>query len=151
MRNKTLCSFNTRRGAPCRNPARPGSDPPACRRHADRPRSDDAPTTAAPPTPPRHSPQLMAEELAALEGGGATDDLRAELALVRFVLRQLLNALTATDDLSPEDLRRLSALTFTGARTVAHLLAQQAGRAGEAQAWLAGALEELGEKHGVSL
>jgi len=70
---------------------------------------------------------------------------------VRFVLRQLLGRLAATDDLSPDDLRRLSALTFTGARTVAHLLAQQAGRAGEAQAWLAGALDELGKRHDVSL
>lgn len=146
MRNRELCSFTTRRGAPCRNPARPGSDPPACYYHAQQP------AAGASPAPTFHLPRLTAEEVAALVGGGlAADDLRSELALVRFVLRRLLGALTATDDLSPEEQRRLSALTFDGARTVARLLAQQAGRAGETQTWLAGALEELGKQHGISL
>ena len=45
-----------------------------------------------------------------------------------------------------EELRRVSGLVFTGARTVAHLLAQPAARPDRMQNWLASALGEVGTK-----
>ena len=148
MSNKIRCSHTTRRGRPCRNPAVRGTEPPACARHRG---------TAAPvPEATRESrhfyfPNPMADELRALEAGSEVD-LRPEVALVRVVLRRLLAHLDgAAAELPPEELRRVSGLIFTGARTVAHLLAQPAARPDDMQNWLEGALAALSAENAIDL
>ena len=60
MPNQQSCSHLTQRGRPCRNPAVPGSDPPVCARHRDRPAPQANqpalpifPAAVAPPQPAR--------------------------------------------------------------------------------------------------
>lgn len=133
MSNKIPCSHHTRRGRPCRSSAAAGTDPPACARHRNR--------SAA-----RHFyfPNPTADELRAIEAGGGEADLSPEVALVRVVLRRLLAYLDeAAAELPPDELRRISGLVFTGARTVAQLLAHRAARPEELQNWLVGALAEM--------
>ena len=167
MSNRATCSYLTRRGRPCRNPAAPGTDPPACARHRrlaartadDRPQTtDDVPaavgvratrvaTSAVGSARHFYFPHPTADELAALGEDGAAADLRPEVALVRVVLRRLLALLDEGDDLPPEELRRIAGLLFTGARTVAALLGHRAARPAEAQDWLNAALEEMAAKY----
>jgi hypothetical protein len=93
-------------------------------------------------------PAPTADELRALEAGELEPDLSPEVALVRVVLRRLLAYLDAADgELPPEELRRISSLVFTGARTVAHLLGQKSARPEEAQEWLAAVLPEMAERY----
>ncbi len=145
MSNKIPCSHHTRRGRPCRSPAADGTEPPACARHRDRPAPrPSAPERAAPA--PRHFyfPNPTADELRAIEAGGGAVDLSPEVALVRVMLRRLLAYLDeAAAELPPDELRRISCLVFTGARTVAQLLAHRAARPEELQNWLADALAEM--------
>lgn len=78
--------------------------------------------------------------------------LEDELALVRVVLSRLMDRLDdPTYVLLPEDLRRLTGLIFTGARTVAQLLTQQAGHNEDVQAWLAQALSTFSTEHEIDL
>lgn len=101
MSNKTPCSYLTRRGRPCRNPAAPGSDPPACPRHRDRPApqarqpalplyAPAAPLPARPRATHFYLPAPAADALRALEADAPAGDLQSEIDLVRTVLRQLL-------------------------------------------------------------
>ena len=228
---RIACTHLTRRGHPCRNPATPGSDPPACARHGrmtndelrmtnearHAPRQlalpwgdgekggkgegekgsvglrpvapplttdplttaplttaplktdplNTAPLTTAPlntdplttdplttdplTTPHFYFPHPTAADRSVLEAG-ADADLRPELELSRVVLRRLMALLdTSGDDLPPDELRRISALAFTGARTVALLAGKHATRLPEVDDWLAAALSEMGEKTGWAL
>lgn len=137
------CTALTRAGRACTARALPGTQPPTCGRH--RPRTPDAPTHL-------YQSGLTREELLLLTGPDAAADLSAELALVRAVLMRLLARL---DDpayvLLPSDLRQLAGLIFSGARTVAQLLRQHQSEAGESQAWLDQALDELAASSGIEL
>jgi hypothetical protein len=145
------CTYLTLRGRPCRNPAAPGTEPPACGRHrssAYRQLPLEPDTLTEPPTEHFYFPAPTADELRALEAGELVPDLSPEVALVRVVLRRLLACLdAAAGDLPPEELRRISSLVFTGARTVAHLLGQKSARPEEAQEWLAAVLPEMAERY----
>lgn len=164
MSERTRCSRTTQRGTPCRNPAVPGSDPPVCRRHINR--SSAAKTAGGTPaSPPDHEPfgparpgfdpthlylpHLTAGEIEALTDGRA-GDLRPELTLVRAVLRRLLAAFDSPASETPDELRRLAALVFSGARTVAHLLAQS-GDDANTDAWLDSALDALSGDYALDL
>ncbi len=151
MSNRKPCSHLTARGRPCRNPAALGTDPPACARHrlGKGVTSEEALVTCNSSLVTRHFyfPHPTADELAALSDDGAAAGLMPEVALVRVVLRQLLALLDTADDLPPEELRRISGLLFTGARTVAALLGHRAARPAEAQDWLNAALEEMAGKY----
>lgn len=173
------CSHLTRRGRPCRNPAAPGSDPPACAMHR-RVTSDEfrvtsvalpratqpylpglAPATAVAPTSDvaptsvvahLYLTQPAAGELRALAASAAGQDLQPEIDLTRVVLRRLMAYLDeAAEALSPEEARRIAGLLFTGARTVALLQGKRPARPAETQDWLAAALGEMGEELGREL
>ncbi len=179
MSDQTRCQQLTRRGRPCRNPALPNSDPPRCARHqvvlnlaetvATQPYLFDLPagqpTTSTPsatrpparrtrPTPEAVQPYLLGfapEELDQLESKGLSPDLNREVQTVRVVLLRLLQLWgDPTQATNPEEARRLAALIFSGARTVAHLLSRPTKAAGTAD-WLARALSEIGGKHGIDL
>jgi hypothetical protein len=93
-------------------------------------------------------PEPTADELRALAAGELEPDLTPEVALVRVVLRRLLAYLdSAAGELPPEELRRISSLVFSGARTVAHLLGQKSARPEEAQEWLAGVIDEMSNRY----
>jgi hypothetical protein len=102
-------------------------------------------------TPNFYFPNLTADQRRALEAGNEID-LRPEVALVRVVLRRLLAHLDeSAAELPAEELRRVSGLIFSGARTVAHLLAQPAARPDDMHNWLEGALAALSAKHALKL
>lgn len=175
MSGKVRCEQTTRRGRPCRNPALPDSEPPRCARHRGQPDAaeqrhlpgllpdlDDQPAIRsvpvakrpAPEAPDAHQPHLpgyWAWELAELELDGLSPDLRQEVQMVRVVILRLLRLWdNPAQPLAPEEARRLATLIFSGARTVAHLLARPVKET-DGQDWLATALDELGEKYGVKL
>lgn len=175
MSNRARCQQVTRRGRPCRNSALPDSDPPRCACHrgradaavqlplpglrpdpCDQPAPQPAPAVQhpAPDAPEAHQPHLpgyWAWELAELELDGLSPDLRQEVQMVRVVILRLLRLWdNPAQPLPPEEARRLATLIFSGARTVAHLLARQTKEA-DGQDWLATALDELGEKYGIKL
>jgi hypothetical protein len=134
MTDKRLCTALTRRGAPCRSAARPGTEPPRCGRHL---------TTGsqARSTQPFYRIALTTDEVADLERAGATS-AADEVLLVRVVLRRLLQRLNdPTYTVLPEDLRGLAGLIFAGARTVMQLLAQQAAGRSDLDDWLNQALD----------
>jgi len=82
----------------------------------------------------------------------AAGHLQQELATVRRVLRGLVSLLEDPDaGLSPEETRRLSALVFSGARTVAQLMAVQARQPEQGQGGLDRALERLGHELDLEL
>jgi len=130
--NPTPCTHLTRRGRPCRNPATPGTNPPACRLH----RPAAAPTQAALPFTDLEPPSAVARRfylpaLTAAEAQALADDpganLQPEIALVRAILRRLAAYLDeSAGELPPDEVRRLAGLAFAGARTVAHLLGHRA-------------------------
>lgn len=179
MSDQTGCEQLTRRGRPCRNPALPNSDPPRCARHRAAPATEEAAATqlhllALPPeekrepaaksTPRRAKRQarpappasqlflpFAAEELAQLDSDGLSPDLSREVQTVRVVVLRLLGLWgDPAQEISAEEARRLAALIFSGARTVAHLLSRQT-KEGSGQEWLAQVLDELGGKYGVNL
>ena len=139
----TYCQQLPRRSRLCRNPALPGSNPPRCRRHhaADVDEAAVAVQMELPGMPPR---ELDAPHSGPPQSNDDAPDLRGELTMVRRVLRGLVQALNDSDR-SAEEARRLSALIFSGARTVAHLLDQQAKQSVESQDWMTAALEALGD------
>ncbi|MBP9502053.1 MAG: hypothetical protein KBF17_07840 [Candidatus Promineofilum sp.] len=139
----TPCSHRTRRGRPCRNPAAPGTRPPACRRHRGRPNPAQGHFYFYNPT---------ADESQALQTGFPGPDLQPEIDLVRIVLRRLMGVLDdPTAELSVEETRRLAGVVFSGARTVALLIDRHTARAGEMRQWLAEALVVLGDERGIEL
>ncbi len=179
MSNHTRCGALTRRGRPCRNAALPQSDPPRCARHRVAPdeatqsplpglllEEPIAPASASArsvhrretpaddddlvPTK-RYLPGLSPQELDALELEGLAPDLQRELQEVRLVMYRLLRLWDdAEPPLSSEEARRLATLVFSGARTVAHLLNQQAG-SGDARGWLKGALDQVAAEYDIDL
>lgn len=180
MSNQTRCEQLTRRGRPCRNPALPNSDPPRCVRHRAQSENVEAQPTqlwlpGLSPTewvePPRtqrvshpglsvpdrptavqpYLPGFAPEELDQLVMDGLSPDLHREVQTVRVVVSRLVQLWgDPTQATNPEEARRLAALIFSGARTVAHLLSRPAKDAGTAD-WLAQALAEIGDKHGLEL
>ncbi len=163
MPNQQSCSHLTQRGRPCRNPAVPGSDPPVCVRHRDRPAPQATqpalpifPAAVAPPQPARpahlYLPTPTADALRALEADAPAGDLQPEIDLVRVVLRRLLAYLNeSAGDMPPDELRRVSGLLFTGARTVALLLGKRPARSTDLADWMAAALKEMGDRYGREL
>ena len=161
------CSHLTRRGRQCRNPAAPGSDPPACATHRQvtsdelRVTSEEIPRATQPylpglaPAPDGghfYLPRPTVDDLRALEAAGDGPDLQPEIDLTRVVLRRLMAYLDeAAEALSPEEARRIAGLLFTGARTVALLQGKRPARPAETQDWLAAALGEMGEEFGREL
>ncbi|HOU42422.1 MAG TPA: hypothetical protein PK829_14235 [Promineifilum sp.] len=100
----------------------------------------------------QHLPGLLPQELDVLELEGLAPDLQHELQEVRLVMYRLLRLWDdAEPPLAPEEARRLAALVFTGARTVAHLLNHQAGAGGDARGWLKGALDQVAADYGLDL
>lgn len=180
MSDQTGCEQLTRRGRPCRNPALPNSDPPRCARHRTAPATEEAAATQphlstpspdekgepavkrtprraerqARPSPSASQPYLPGfapEELAQLDSDGLSPDLSREVQTVRVVVLRLLGLWgDPAQEISAEEARRLAALIFSGARTVAHLLSRQT-KEGSGQEWLAQVLDELGGKYGVNL
>jgi hypothetical protein len=74
------------------------------------------------------------------------------LEVVRLVLRELMALWKdPTQPLSPEEARRQATVIFSGARTVAHLLSQQAKQGGTAADWLDRVLEEMDSEHALDL
>lgn len=103
------------------------------------------------PTQP-HLPGLLPQGLDVLEMKGLAPDLQGELQEVRLVMYRLLLLWNNTaQPLTPEEARRLAALVFTGARTVAHLLNQQASSGSDARGWLKGALDQLAGDYDLDL
>ena len=99
----------------------------------------------------RYLPGLSPQELDALELEGLAPDLQRELQEVRLVMYRLLRLWDdAEPPLSSEEARRLATLVFSGARTVAHLLNQQAG-SGDARGWLKGALDQVAAEYDIDL
>lgn len=136
----------TRQGRRCRNRAAANSSPPACRKHAGKSQVH----AAAPDSLYFHS--LTEKEKTLWAGQAVNNNLKAELALVRVVLARLLEHLNdPAYVLLPEDLRRLTGLIFTGARTVAQLLSQPHRPTNDTQVWLDQALSELSEKYPIDL
>ena len=179
MAGQIRCEQITRRGRPCRNPALPDSDPPRCARHRPKPATEEAaaiqlhlfalppeekrePAKSTPrrakrqarPVPPASQPYLPGfapEELAQLDSDGLSPDLSREVQTVRVVVLRLLGLWDdPAQEISAEEARRLAALIFSGARTVAHLLSRQT-KEGSGQDWLAQVLDELGGKYGINL
>jgi hypothetical protein len=155
MSGRTNCSHITHRGRPCRNPAVAGTDPPACARHRAAPARQlaiDLEVAKKPAADHFYFPTPTADERRALEESGLEPNLALEVALVRVVLRRLLAYLdSAGGDLPAEELRRISSLLFTGARTVAHLLGQKSAQPEETQEWLIEALAAMAEQYKVKL
>ncbi len=174
MTTSVRCEALTRRNRPCRNAALPQSDPPRCIRHRGAP--SQLPFPNLPPQEParqksapagrthraatadeavepaqRCLPGFAPQGLDALELEGLAPDLQRELQEVRLVMYRLLRLWDdAEPPLPPEEARRLAALVFSGARTVAHLLNQQAG-SGDARGWLKGALDQVAAEYGIDL
>lgn len=164
------CTHLTARGRPCRNPAMPETDPPACARHRGirkgaLPMTKKAEPAAVEPHPPApaltpdpldtdhfYFPRPTAADQRVLEGTAELPDLRPEIDLVRVVLRRLLAYLDVTDgELTPEEVRRVSGLVFTGARTVALLVGKRATRPPGMEAWLQDVLREMGDQFEIEL
>lgn len=149
MSIKVSCEKLTRHGRPCRNLALLGSNPPRCARH----RQQQPATT--PPEPPLATqlflPGLSPDELEVLDEHD-TANLQRELREVRLTMYRLLKLWREQDGpLEPEEARRLAALIFTGARTVAHLLSQSAKATDDARDWLAQALDRLAAEQGLDV
>ena len=84
--------------------------------------------------------------------GAPAQDLSAELRLVRDIIRRLQQQLDDPDCVStPDDLNRVVSLIYSGARTVAYLLASPVRNAASIDTWLAAALDQLAEEHDIEL
>ena len=91
-------------------------------------------------------PRPTAAEQRVLAATADEPDLLPEVELVRLVLRRLLAHLDeSAGELPVEEVRRVAALLFTGARTVALLLGKRAPARPETEAWLVEALREMRE------
>lgn len=107
------------------------------------------PGEATPQARQRTLPGLSPEELDARDRAAHVYD---ELAKVRNALRWLEQQLDDPEQpASPEEMRRLTALIFSGARTVAHLLAVQAKQPDTNRDWMTRALERFGNEYGLAL
>lgn len=177
MSTKASCTCLTRRGRPCRNPAAAGTNPPACARHRPRHGAEVEPGISQPSLPGLalsgdrpldtddwhldkaslpadnfYFPRPTAADLPVLAATGPDAGLRPEVDLVRVVLRRLVAYLDEnTGDLPPEELRRVAALVFSGARTVAMLAGKHAARPAEVEPWLLEALRHMGKDYGREL
>lgn len=179
MPDKPRCTYLTRRGRPCRNPAMPGIEPPVCAVHRRighdesgirneeatpggrrylpglapsqfaDPLTTDPLITGSPPPTHLYFPRPTAAEMSVLAATAGDPDLRSEIGLARVVLLRLMAHLQ--EELPPEELRRVAGLIFTGARTVAMLLGKRPARPDDTQQWLAAALAEMGEMVGREL
>ena len=155
MATRNTCASLTLRGRPCRNPARPGTDPPACALHLRKPLSSRPRPAADPELGDLRQLYLAgasAEELSWLATSGADAGLRPEVALVRLVLRRLLATFNERSaELPPDELRRIAGLVFTGARTVAQLLGRKDAAADEVQEWIDEEMKDIYKKYQVDL
>ncbi len=78
--------------------------------------------------------------------------LAGELVVVRLVLQRLVEQLDQSEfGGEADELRKLAALIFSGARTVAYLLQQQSGHNAGAPDWLEEALDVLSGDYEVEL
>ncbi|HRO91317.1 MAG TPA: hypothetical protein PLC06_12520 [Promineifilum sp.] len=103
-------------------------------------------SSSPPPGDHLYFPRPTAAEQRVLAATADEPDLLPEVELVRLVLRRLLAHLDeSAGELPVEEVRRLAALLFTGARTVALLLGKRAPARPETEAWLAEALREMME------
>jgi hypothetical protein len=94
---------------------------------------------------------LSPTELDELELDGLSPNLHREVQVVRIVLLRLLRLWNdPRQPVDAEEARRLAALIFSGARTVAHLLSRPTKDADTID-WLAQALAAMGDKHGLDL
>lgn len=136
MSTTETCESITRQGRRCRNPAIASSDPPVCWRHT-----------------PRQSSQPVhdgAEERLLMTT--RPQSLAGELSVVRQVLQRLVDRLYDPQlFLEAEELRKVAALIFSGARTVAYLLQQQRGHESDVPDWLDEALDALSADYGAEL
>jgi hypothetical protein len=125
---------------------------PATRPPADSPaRLPEAPVAGPPAAVQLYLPTFSPEELDELELDGLSPDLRHEVQAVRVVMLRLLRLWNdPAQPIAAEEARRLAALVFSGARTVAHLLSRPTKDAGTAD-WFAQALAAMGDKHGLDL
>ncbi len=99
------------------------------------------------PTDHLYFPRPTAAEQRVLAATADEPDLLPEVELVRLVLRRLLAHLDeGAGELPPEETRRVAALLFTGARTVALLLGKRPPPNPEMEEWMVKALREMGEK-----
>ena len=98
-----------------------------------------------------HLPTFSPEELDELELNGLSPDLRREVQAVRVVMLRLLRLWNdPTEPVGAEEARRLAALIFSGARTVAHLLSRPV-KDTDTMDWFAQALKAMGDNHGLDL
>lgn len=103
-------------------------------------------SSSPPPGDHLYFPRPTAAEQRVLAATADEPDLLPEVELVRLVLRRLLTHLDeSAGELPVEEVRRVAALLFTGARTVALLLGKRAPTRPETEAWLAEALREMRE------
>ena len=125
---------------------------PAVRPPADSPARPPEPPDSGPPAAIQpYLPTFAPEELDELELDGLSPDLRREVQAVRVVMLRLLRLWNdPAQPVAAEEARRLAALVFSGARTVAHLLSRPTKDAGTTD-WFAQALEAMGDKHGLEL
>lgn len=143
---KKSCTYRTRKGEACRNPAIPGTNPPACWHHHQQSREFTKKKIDY------YANGLSDEEHEIWLELAANPSLTEELALARVVLGRLMSRLNdPAYILLPEDLRRLAGLIFTGARTVAQLITQESGHGLDIQPWLVEALSEFSGEHEIEL
>jgi len=125
---------------------------PAGRPPAHPPAGQLDPPIAGPPAAVQlYLPTFAPEELDELELDGLSPNLRREVQAVRVVMLRLLRLWNdPAQPASAEEARRLAALVFSGARTVAHLLNRPTKDA-DTTDWLAQALASMGSQHGLDL
>lgn len=150
------CARPAENAAPVQ-PWLPGLSPaeyhyPAERPPAHPPAGPLEPPIAGPPAAGQpYLPTFSPEELDELELDGLSPDLRREVQAVRVVMLRLLRLWNdPTQPVGAEEARRLAALVFSGARTVAHLL-NRPTKDTDTTDWLAQALASMGRKHGLDL
>lgn len=140
MQTRKTCQSVTRSGRRCRNPAVAGSTPPVCWRH--QPQQPQQPAVS----------QLRRSGLERAPTADMSRTLGNELAVVRRVLQRLVERLDEPAfAVEAEELRKVAALIFNGARTVAYLLQQQSGSDTDVPDWLDEALDALTEAYEVDL
>lgn len=140
MMKQIPCSYLTRRGKPCRNPAQPGSNPAACHVH-----QQTADQTHPLPTAADHPYPKLSRSL---YESNDTRSLIPELTLVRHTL-YLLNTYLDNKDcaLEPRELRQLAQVIFSGARTAAALLLQEGRKGNGLETWFTQALDQLAREY----
>jgi hypothetical protein len=157
------CTARTAAGPPCRAWAVHDSDPPLCASHAG--------LTVGAGAPPGnqnrrthgfYSRTFERSEIDDLVVYTAANTLDDEIACARVALRRVFRLLLAGTTPGPDptplaahDYLRLVALAFQGTRTVARLLRDRHELGGDDEdrisAFMAQALDELGEEWGIAL